>query len=192
VFWAAAPVALGYLFAAQIDSLLAALASAGSIALELVLALFALYVVVKWWRRRSLLITLRMSRITVQDLRRAMTDGKHPLVLDVRSKTSRRRDARIVPAALLVELDCVDRRLHDVPLDHELVIYCSCPNDATSSAAAKLLMAKGYRHVRPLQGALDAWVAARLPLATDVPPGSAVKTATEVAATKRGNADARA
>ena len=107
LLWAAAPVALGYLFAAQIESLLAALASAGSAALELVLALFALYVVVKWWRRRSLLIALRMSRISVQDLRRAMTEGKHPLVVDVRSNISRRLDARIVPGALLADLGCV-------------------------------------------------------------------------------------
>lgn len=112
LLWAATPVALGYLFAAQIESLLAALANAGSVALELVLALFALYVAVKWWRRRSLFIALRMSRITVQDLRRAMTEGRNPLVVDVRSKTSRRLDARIVPGALLVDLGCVDRALH--------------------------------------------------------------------------------
>jgi membrane protein DedA with SNARE-associated domain/rhodanese-related sulfurtransferase len=197
LLWAAAPVALGYLFAAQIDSLLATLAGAGSVALELVLALFALYVVVKWWRRRTLLIALRMSRISVQELRRAMMEGKHPLVVDVRSNTSRRLDARIVPGALLADLGCVDRTIRDVPLDHELVIYCNCPNEATSAAAAKLLMTQGYRHVRPLQGGLDAWTAAgypvqRLPLATDVPPGSAVQTATQLAATKRGNADARA
>lgn len=127
LLWTATPVALGYLFAAQIESVLAALTSVDSAALELVLALFALYLVVKWWRRRSLLIALRMSRITVQDLRRAMTEGKHPLVVDVRSKTSRRLDPRIVPGALLADFGCVDRALHNVPLDHELVIYCNCP-----------------------------------------------------------------
>jgi membrane protein DedA with SNARE-associated domain/rhodanese-related sulfurtransferase len=183
LLWAAAPIALGYVFAAQIDSLLAALAGAGGAALEWVLALFLLYVVLKWWRRRSLLVALRMSRITVEDLRREMTEGKHPLVVDVRSNISRRLDARIVPGALLADLGCVDRTLHDVPLDHELVIYCNCPNEATSAAAAKLLIAKGYKHVRPLQGGLDAWAAAgypvqRLLLAADVPPGSAVQTAT--------------
>jgi hypothetical protein len=54
-------------FAAQVDPLLAALAGAGSVALELLLASFAMYVVVEWCRRRTLLIALRMSRSTVAE-----------------------------------------------------------------------------------------------------------------------------
>lgn len=65
----------------------------------LVLGLFALYIAGKWWRRRSLLTALRMARITVQELHRAMTDGKAPLIVDVRSKTSRRLDGRILPVS---------------------------------------------------------------------------------------------
>jgi len=180
LLWAGVPVALGYIFAAQIDSLLAALANAGTLALELVLGLFALYIAGKWWRRRSLLVALRMARITVRELHDAMTDGKAPLIVDVRSQTSRRLDGRILPGALLADLDSVDQALHDVPLDQELVIYCNCPNEATSASAARALMAKGYRHVRPLQGGLDAWGAAgypvqRLPPAIEVPQGNAAR-----------------
>ena len=180
LLWAGVPVALGYIFAAQIDSLLAALANAGTLALELVLGLFALYIAGKWWRRRSLLVALRMARITVRELHDAMTDGKAPLIVDVRSKTSRRLDGRILPGALLADLDSVDQALHDVPLDQELVIYCNCPNEATSASAARALMAKGYRHVRPLQGGLDAWGAAgypvqRLPPAIEVPRTNAAR-----------------
>jgi rhodanese-related sulfurtransferase len=174
------PVALGYMFAPQIDALLAALASAGTVALELVLVLLALYIAGKWWRRRSLLMALRMARITVAELHDAMTKGKSPLIVDVRSKTSRRLDGRILPGALLADLACVDRALQDIPLDQELVIYCNCPNEATSASAAKALMAKGYRHVRPLQGGLDAWGAAgypvqRLPPATEASPGGGAR-----------------
>jgi membrane protein DedA with SNARE-associated domain len=180
LLWAGVPVALGYVFAAQIDSLLAALANAGTLALELVLGLFALYIAGKWWRRRSLLVALRMARITVRELHDAMTDGKAPLIVDVRSKTSRRLDGRILPGALLADLDSVDQALHDVPLDQELVIYCNCPNEATSASAAKALMAKGYRHVRPLQGGLDAWGAAGYPVqrllpAIEVPRSNAAR-----------------
>lgn len=37
------------------------------------------------------------------------------------------------------------------------MIYCSCPNEVSAAKAAKLLMALGYRRVRPLLGGLDAW-----------------------------------
>ena len=180
LLWAGVPLGLGYFFAAQVDVVLAALASAGTFALELVLGLAALYILRKWWRRRSLLVALRMARITVEELHRAITHGRAPVVVDVRSRTSRRLDRRMVPGALLLELDRVDEGLYDVPLDQELVIYCNCPNEASSASAAKVLMARGYRHVRPLKGGLDAWGAAgyavqRLPLAIEVSSKNGVR-----------------
>ena len=44
MLWAGLAVGLGYVFSAQIDVLLAALASAGTVAFELVLVLLALYI----------------------------------------------------------------------------------------------------------------------------------------------------
>jgi membrane protein DedA with SNARE-associated domain len=52
LLWAAVPVLLGYLFAAQIDSLLPALAGSGTVGLGFALVSFALYVAIKSWRRR--------------------------------------------------------------------------------------------------------------------------------------------
>lgn len=170
LLWSAVAVVLGYVFAAQIDRLLMDLAAAGTVTLELVLGLFAFFILVKWWRRRRLLIALRMVRITVTQLRDALNSGQAPLVLDVRSAISRQTDPRIVIGASLAELDHIDQAVHGVPLDRELVIYCNCPNEATSALAAKTLIGHGYKHVRPLQGGLDAWGKAgyevqRLPVA---------------------------
>lgn len=164
LLWAGVPVALGYVFAAQIDTLLAALASAGKLAFDLVLGVVVLYILGRWWRRRALMVALRVARITVDELHRDMADGRAPVVVDVRSKTSRRLDRRIVPGALLAELERVGDALHGIPVDQELVIYCDCPNEASSARAAKALIARGYRHVRPLQGGLPAWGAAGYPV----------------------------
>lgn len=86
-----------------------------------------------------------------------------------RDSELRRLDGRMLPGALLADLDSVDRTLHDVPLDQELVSYCNCPNEAASAGAARALMAKGYRHVRPLQGGLEARAAAGYPVQRLVP-----------------------
>jgi rhodanese-related sulfurtransferase len=169
LLWAGVAVGLGYVFAAQIDDLLAAMASAGTVAFELMLAVLALYIAAKWWQRRRLLVALRMARITVDELNQSIADGQTPVVVDVRSQAARLLDTRIIPGALLADLDSVNQALHDIPSDRELVIYCSCPNEVSAAKAAKLLMAIGYRNVRPLLGGLDAWDAAgytvdRLPL----------------------------
>jgi len=160
LLWAGLAVGLGYAFAAQIDVLLAALASAGTVAFELVLVLLALYIVAKWWQRRRLLVALRMARITVDELNQSIAEGQTPVVVDVRSQAARLLDTRVIPGALLADLDGVNQVLHDISPDRELVIYCSCPNEVSAAKAAKLLMAIGYRNVRPLLGGLDAWDAA--------------------------------
>jgi membrane protein DedA with SNARE-associated domain/rhodanese-related sulfurtransferase len=157
LLWVGIAVALGQVFASQIDALLAALANAGTMAFEAVLALLALYIAVKWWQRRRLLRTLRMARVTVDELNEAIAAGQSPVVVDVRSGMARMLDSRVIPGALLADLDSVDRALHDIPPERELVIYCSCPNEVSAAKAAKLLIAIGYRHVRPLLGGLDAW-----------------------------------
>lgn len=173
LLWAGLAVALGYAFAAQIDDLLAAIADAGTIALELLGGLLALYVLARWWQRRRLLRTLRMARITVDELYRAIEDGRAPVVVDVRPAGSRQLDTRVVPGALLVDDRGIDHALHGIPLDRELVVYCNCPNEVSAARVAKTLMAQGYRRVRPLLGGLEAWDTAGYPVERLPPPTGA-------------------
>lgn len=165
LLWASVAVGLGYIFAAQVDDVLTVLASAGTLALELLLGLLALYVLARWWQRQRLLRTLRMARISVVELRQAMLDHVTMTVVDVRPQASRQLDARTLPGALLIEPGRgVDLPLRDIPFDRELVLYCNCPNEVSAAKVARVLMARGYRRVRPLQGGIDAWDAAGFPV----------------------------
>lgn len=164
LLWIAVAAVLGYAFASQIDALLSMLANAGTIALELLAALLMLYIAVKWWQRQRLLHALRMARITADELNHAMADGDAPVVVDVRSAPGRALDSRIIPGALLADPTSIGQVVRGIPPDSELVIYCNCPNEASAAAAARLLMAAGYRRVRPLLGGLDAWAAAGYPV----------------------------
>ena len=158
LLWAGLMIGLGYVFAAQVDQLLASLARAGSFAVELLLGLLAMYVAAKWWQRWRLLRSLRMARITVAELNQLIEAGQPPLVVDVRSAAARQLDARGIPGALLADLSGIDRAVHQVPFERELVIYCTCPNEVSAALAAMTLRRQGYRQVRPLLGGLDAWV----------------------------------
>ncbi|MFC4765204.1 DedA family protein/thiosulfate sulfurtransferase GlpE [Dyella koreensis] len=160
LLWLGVAVGLGYVLAPEIDKVLVALGNAGTIALELVGSLLALYILAKWWQRRRLLVSLRMARITVDELAQAIEKEPLPVLVDVRSQAARVVDTRIIPGALLSDLGSIDLTLQGVPLDAELIIYCNCPNEASAAMAAKRLMEQGYRRVRPLLGGLDAWEAA--------------------------------
>ena len=40
------------------------------------------------------------------------------------------------------------------------ILYCTCPSEAFAARVAKILMNHVFKRVRPLNGGLDAWVAA--------------------------------
>jgi rhodanese-related sulfurtransferase len=160
LLWAGVAIALGHAFAGEVDRVLDAMARAGTVAVEVAAALLAAYVLARWWRRARLLRSLRMARVGVEELALAITAGRAPVVIDVRSAVARRLDGRIVPGALLADAGDIVRATLDVPFDRELVVYCNCPNEVSAAHAARALMAHGYRRVRPLRGGLDAWEAA--------------------------------
>jgi rhodanese-related sulfurtransferase len=86
--------------------------------------------------------------------------GEAPIVLDVRSRTHRSLDPRMIPGARAVDLDDLEAALPQIPSGRDVVVYCACPNDATAVKVAMLLRSRGIRQVRPLAGGFDAWVSA--------------------------------
>jgi rhodanese-related sulfurtransferase len=61
---------------------------------------------------------------------------------------------------LHISLPDVDVHLKDLPRDRDIILYCTCPSEASAARVAKILMNHGFKRVRPLHGGLDAWVAA--------------------------------
>src|SRR5438045_5683205 len=76
---------LGALFSRQLEEVIAALASLGSGALGVVIALAALYIGYKYYQRQRLLKELRMARITVDELHQKLETGENPIILDLRA-----------------------------------------------------------------------------------------------------------
>lgn len=162
--WAALPIVAGLLFYRQVDRIIGALESYGPLALALVAALLVAYIAFKWRERRRFYRTLRLARISVEELRRLIDGGRQPIVVDVRSPVARKTDARFIPGALVMDAAVPDAGLRELPSDRDVIFYCSCPNEASAAQVAKKLIELGYQRVRPLQGGLDAWLAAGHPV----------------------------
>lgn len=161
MLWSATGLAAGYLMHTQIAVLLAQAERLGTGVLVLVAAIAAGYVATKWWKRRRLLAMLRSARIDVDELHALMSSGAQPLIVDLRPTTARRFDPRTIPGAVPVELRAIPRNFRPAPSpDQDIIIFCTCPNEAGAARAARLLMQRGYARVRTLQGGFDAWIAA--------------------------------
>jgi membrane protein DedA with SNARE-associated domain/rhodanese-related sulfurtransferase len=160
VLWAGAGIGAGVALHSQVDWLLARLQDMGTLALALTAGLLAAYIGFKWWERRRFFRMLRMARISVDELYALMDKGANPVVVDVRSPVARSLDPRGIPGSLAADAREIGRLLGELPADRDIILYCTCPNEAGAAAVAKVLVNRGFTRVRPLHGGLDAWVAA--------------------------------
>jgi membrane protein DedA with SNARE-associated domain/rhodanese-related sulfurtransferase len=160
LIWAGALLGLGAAFSHQIREVLALMSAFGIYTLIVLAVAFAIYLFVRFLRRRAFLREVEMSRISVAELRSLIDGGAEPVVIDVRSDVGRSLDTRRIPGALGVELARIKVHVPDLPHDREIVLYCNCPNEASAATAARVLAEHGFKRVRPLAGGLDAWIEA--------------------------------
>jgi len=178
VIWVGVGMLVGAVFSAQIEDVGRYVARLGTAAVYLALASFAVFLVVKWWERRRLYRSLRMARISVDELHRLIERTRAAgtpapdratapaalapsvVILDVRSEAARKLDGRRIPGARPVDIDAPQAFLRDVAPQTEVVVYCTCPSEASAAKVARMLMRNGFTRVRPLEGGLDAWLAA--------------------------------
>jgi membrane protein DedA with SNARE-associated domain/rhodanese-related sulfurtransferase len=158
--WVGSGLAAGVLFKTQIQLALVHLDRIGSVTGTVVATALVAYVLYKWWDRRRFYKELRMARISVADLYELIEAGDQPIVVDVRSNTARTLQPRWIPGAIHVPVDDVAKHLAELPRDREIVVYCTCPSEASAARVAKLLINHGFKEVRPLYGGLDAWIEA--------------------------------
>jgi len=158
--WVGAAMLGGLALKPQIDRLLPRLAGLGPTLVVLALVILAAWIAYKWWDRDRFHRALDMARISVGELHEHLSATAPPIVIDVRSSTAQSLELRRIPGALHVPLKEVRAHAGKLPRDRDIILYCTCPNEASAAEAAKLLMSHGFRRVRPLRGGLDAWVAA--------------------------------
>ena len=160
--WAGSAIWLGSLFSSTVDDLLQALDSLGRQGLLLIGLALAVFIAHKWWQRSQFMKSLRMARISVDELHALRAAGTAPVIVDVRPMHAQAGGR--IPGAMAMTIDDIADFALDLPADGDVIIYCACPNEVSAARVAKQLMDKGYTRVRPLHGGIDAWVAAGHPL----------------------------
>ncbi len=170
--WVGSLLALGALAAPTILPALPRIEALGARALLLLVLLLVLYVLYKAWERRRFRLMLRMARVEPPELQAMLARQPPPLILDARSSSALSLEPQQIPGSILTPLDRLEAVLPTMDLDREVVVYCSCPNEASAARVARALMQRGLLRVRPLRGGLDAWIAAGFPV-SDIPASAA-------------------
>jgi membrane protein DedA with SNARE-associated domain/rhodanese-related sulfurtransferase len=155
---------IGFFFSNQLAPVLEALGRMGRWAAVVILLSLAIYILWKYIERQRVLRTLRIARITVDELRRMQEAKENVFIVDLRSEVDLQENPVVIAGALHFFPKDLETRHQEVPRDRDVVLYCSCPNEATAARAALLLRKRGITRVRPLLGGIDAWRERNYPL----------------------------
>jgi membrane protein DedA with SNARE-associated domain/rhodanese-related sulfurtransferase len=177
--WATTAVCVGVFFHGAVGNILGALAKLGYWGVALVVAALAAFVAVKLWQRHALIRELRLSRISVSELKELVDRGRAPVIIDAVAPASRRREG-MIPGAIAVEALRLDAGPAAALLEAEVIVYCACPNEASAARIAQHLVRMGCIRVRPLAGGIYAWKDAGFDVeVVSESPASVVNAATE-------------
>ncbi|NKJ46515.1 hypothetical protein CIC12_07120 [Burkholderia sp. SG-MS1] len=158
--WASTGLAIGAIFASQIDVIFVLLSHLGWQALIAVGIVLALYVLYRYCRRIMMARALETARISVGELHALLAHNPRPVVLDIRSAERRVLDPFVIPGAVLADERNPQYLMERYGGNRTLVIYCSCPDETSAAWMARQLRLAGVKLALPLTGGVEAWRAA--------------------------------
>ncbi len=121
------------------------------------------------WRRRMVLKRLAAARLEPEELKRMLDAGERVLIVDLRHPLELLPDPFTLPGAQHISPEALAVRQQEIPRDRDIVLYCTCPSEATSAKTAMTLRKLGIERVRPLRGGFDEWKRLGFPMDA-IPP----------------------
>ncbi|HEY3988716.1 MAG TPA: VTT domain-containing protein [Acidobacteriaceae bacterium] len=116
------------------------------------------------YRQRSFLRQIRGAKIEPEELKALLDAGEDVYIIDLRHPLDYLPDPRRLPGAVLFKPDTLVAEGDRIPRDRDIVLYCTCPSDATSARTALRLRSLGIYRVRPLHGGYEGWKKLGYPL----------------------------
>jgi membrane protein DedA with SNARE-associated domain/rhodanese-related sulfurtransferase len=155
MIWSGTFMGAGYIFSDQLELLLSRLQQMGSGFAAVLFGSFGSWILWKFFQRRRFLRQIEGARIAPEELHDRMEAGEDLFIVDLRNHSG--KELNPIPNAMRISVTELTANPQLVPVDREVILFCSCPNDATSARMALLLQSKGIANVRPLRGGADAW-----------------------------------
>jgi membrane protein DedA with SNARE-associated domain/rhodanese-related sulfurtransferase len=169
VLWVGGLLAGGWLFGDALNRDPGLLNWVGRFSGGLLILGIAAFFAARLYRRRAFLRKLVDARLEPEDLKRQLDAGESVLIVDLRHPLELVPEPYTLPGALHLMPEALSSRLDEIPRDREIVLYCTCPNEATAAKTAMILHKLGFERVRPLRGGFDEWKRLGYPLQA-IPP----------------------
>ena len=116
------------------------------------------------YRRQSFLKKLVDARLEPEELKQQLDAGEDVYIVDLRHPLELLPDPFTLPGARHFTPEALAAHSHEIPRDRDVVLYCTCPSEATAAKTAMTLHKLGIERVRPLRGGFDEWKRLGYPL----------------------------
>lgn len=164
LLWSLSATLVGRFFGDFLKRHPGALEEVGHSAGFLFLLLLATFFCYRVYRQRAFLRQIRGAKIEPEQLKAMLDEGEDVYIIDLRHPLDYLPDPRRLPGAVLFKPDTLVAEGDRIPRDRDIVLYCTCPSDATSARTALRLRNLGIYRVRPLHGGYEAWKKLGYPL----------------------------
>ena len=164
VVWSGSLLLAGRLFGDLLDKDPRILNWAGHFGGALLILGILAFLGTRIYRRQSYLKKLRTARLEPQTLKQMLDAGEPVYIVDLRHPLELVPDPFTLPGAHHISPDSLAEHSSDIPLDRDVVLYCTCPSEATAAKTAMTLHKLGVDRVRPLRGGYDEWKRLGYPL----------------------------
>lgn len=123
----------------------------------------------RFFRQRAFLREIRMARVDPRELKGMIDRGQPVYIVDLRHPLDYLPDPRTLPGAVLLTPDKLVEHCSEIPRDRDVILFCTCPSEATAAKMALAIRKLGVYRVRPLLGGFDEWKRLGYPLVEIAP-----------------------
>jgi len=164
LLWVGAFTFTGYAFSGEFERVAARAAYLGTWLVVILATALAAYILWKFYNRQRFLRSLRIARITPEELKQKLDAGEDVVIVDLRHEIDFAARPETIPGALHLDAAELEEACEVIPRDRDIVLFCACPNEATAAQLALLLRSKGITRIRPLAEGYEGWRSRGFPM----------------------------
>ncbi len=123
--WVATFTGLGYIFSDQLEQIAAYALRWGSWLLLVLAGSLAIYILWRYLQRQRFLHRLRIARIKPKDLMEKLAAGDEVMIVDLRQPLDVETIPYMIPGAVHMAVEELEKRHQEIPRDRDIVLYCS-------------------------------------------------------------------
>jgi membrane protein DedA with SNARE-associated domain len=125
VVWAGGFILLGYIFSDRLERIAAHAIELGTWLVVILAGGLAAYISWKYVQRQRFLRSLRIARISAEELRHLIDAGENPVIVDLRHSVDFHADPEFIPGAIRLAPEEIEAKHDAVPRDRDIVLYCT-------------------------------------------------------------------